>query len=105
MDITINSKEDRPLLKRSEIAARIHFEGTTPARAQVADALAAKLGVKRELLVVKQIDTQFGEPAARVTAFCYTDADAMKIIEEKGMLDKNKPAAKEAPAADAAEEA
>jgi len=82
MKLTIKNETEQPLLSRKQIDAEVLFEGPSPSRKNVAAELAAKASVKPELLVVFKIDIHFGSQKAKVTAYAYTDKDAMSKIEE-----------------------
>ena len=107
MNIEITINNDRPVLSRKEIEAKLSFEGTTPSRNEVVKEVAKKTGAKEELVVVREIKTSFGETTAKVTAFVYTDAKVMKDVEGKHMAKRHevpeKPAAEATPAAAPAE--
>ncbi len=110
MEITISEKQELPLLKRSEARVRIFYQGTTPTRAQLIPALADKLGVKKDLLIIDTIDAQYGDTVAYVTCRCYTDKATLEKLERKNLQEKHviaaPPKAEEAaePEAEEAEE-
>ena len=89
MEVTITNKTKRPLLKRTEIKARIFFTGATPRRTSVAQAIADKEGYKKELLVVKHIYTQFGDTTAEVQLHLYDDAKTLERLERKNLVAKH----------------
>ena len=116
MDITIEKKEAKPLLKLTEVVARISFEGATPTKKDVAAALGATLKVKQDLLIVHQVESKYGQQVVTVNAHVYDSKDALTLLERESMIKKNdftakpkeeKPAAApaEAPAADKPTEA
>ncbi len=108
MEITVLNELTRPLLKRREVTVRVHFDSHTPSRQQLADALSDKLKCPRELLIVRQIKTAFGDTAARVVCYCYSDAATLKEIERDNMQEKHKkqaPPPEEKPAEASAEKA
>lgn len=89
MEITISEKQERPLLKRVEARVRIFYQGTTPTRAQLIPALADKLGVKKDLLIIDTIDAKYGDTVAHVTCRCYTDKATLEKLERKNLQEKH----------------
>lgn len=89
MDITIKTQNENQLLSRNEIVAKVNFEGSTPKRKDVQAELAKKAKVDSNLLIVKKIDTSFGETSAQVTAFAYTNEDVMIKTERKNLVEKH----------------
>ena len=106
MDITLLEEQDKPLLKRKEFSCKVTYEGSTPGRTAMADAIASKVGCDRKLLVVKKIDNNFGETNAIVLCHCYSDEAVMKKLERDNLLSKhhNKREQKEEAAEEAPEE-
>ncbi|RMF05041.1 hypothetical protein D6764_05715 [Candidatus Woesearchaeota archaeon] len=94
MKVKIEENVEVPLLSRKNIRAKIEFEGPTPSRREVIEALASELGAKQELLVLHKIDTQFGSPEAVVFARLYDSEDAVKEFEPEHIL-KRVPAPKQ----------
>jgi ribosomal protein S24E len=73
MDISIIKEQELPLLGRRDVSVRIAFEGATPGRAVIRSALGKKLHGKEELVVVRRINTSFGEQVAIIEASVYKD--------------------------------
>lgn len=107
MELTILHQEVNPLLKRTTISANVKFETTTPSNLEVLQQISKKLGTKEELLVVKKIQTNFGQKQAKVTAVSYdslktkieslTKHQKQKLEEAKTEnRQKQEPASKEA---------
>ena len=86
MKLTIKNEIEQPLLSRKEISAEVAFQGPAPSRKDVAAELAAKASVKPEMLVLFKVDVAYGTNTAKVTAYAYTDKDAMAKIEEAKKL-------------------
>lgn len=89
MDIEIQSKEAKPLLRRTDVKARIAFQGATPAKKMVVDAVAKAAGAKHDLVIVHRIDTQFGSQSAQVLARIYDDKKSLETLEQKATLRKH----------------
>jgi len=71
------------LLSRFELDVTSTFDKETPSRANVQEALAKNLKVDKSLIVVKEIDTAFGESAARIRAYQYLSMDERNRLEPR----------------------
>ncbi len=103
MELKILDKKDETLLSRTSIKADLTFQGVTPSKEKVQQALASLLKVDENLVVIKKIRTLFGQEKAEVIAYNYESAKALKNIEpkkkekveKKGEAAETKPAEKE----------
>ncbi len=93
MEIEIRSKEAKPLLKRTEVRARIAFTGATPARREVVAAVAKAAKAQQGLVIVRRIATAYGSQSAGVLAYVYDDKETLERLEHDHM--KKKHAAEE----------
>lgn len=89
MELKIIKERDTPLLSRKRATLEVVFKGATPTRAEIREAIAAKLKADKELTVVKHIYTRYGVEKAKVIAHIYSSKDDMKRFEEKGTLKKH----------------
>ncbi len=83
MELKILDKKDETLLSRTSIKADLTFQGVTPSKEKVQQALASLLKVDENLVVIKKIRTLFGQEKAEVIAYNYESAKALKNIEPK----------------------
>lgn len=85
MKLEITKKTDNPLFKRTEVLFEIKHEKSeaTPSRKQVIDVLAAKLGAKKELLVIGSIKSPMGKKASNGVAYLYKDKDTFDRLAWK----------------------
>jgi len=97
MEFEIRKQEARPLLKMTEIEARMTFEGATPTKQAVVQSLAARLKTKPELVIVHEIRTTYGEQSAIVFARAYADRQALELVEHESMVKKHAFADKKSP--------
>lgn len=95
MEVEISMKKENPLLKRTELEGTISFTGATPSNVQLADELAKKLNVAKDVVLIRHIYGVFGGLKARFEAVVYASVDDLKKIEPK----KKEKAAAAAPAA------
>ncbi len=93
MKVKIVSKEQNPLLKRTEVTFRIEHDkdGGTPARVEVRKELATLLKTALELVYVKQIETKTGTMVAVGEANAYESIEQANLIEPKHIIARNAP--------------
>lgn len=70
----IISEKDNPVLNRKEIVLSIKGATATPSRKEVVACIASKFGVNEDVILVDQIQTEFGTPSCRVVVKIYKDA-------------------------------
>lgn len=108
MKLDIINKKENALLGRTEIEAKLSFEGATPKRAETIKALASAMKTKPQLVVVRSIETHYGGLSADVSACIYSDEKKLELYEREYMRNRNKieePApAEEEPAKEKTEE-
>ena len=83
-------KKENALLQRTHVTATIHFTGATPSNADVSKALAEKLGVSQDLIVMRRISVFFGKNNGLVTADTYQNPEAKVRFEPKVKEKKEK---------------
>jgi small subunit ribosomal protein S24e len=93
MKVKIVSKEQNPLLKRSEVAFSIEHDkdGGTPTRGEVRNQLAQMLKINLELVYVKQLETKTGTSVAVGEANAYESVEQAKLVEPKHIIARNTP--------------
>ncbi|MBU1201900.1 MAG: hypothetical protein KJ583_00870 [Nanoarchaeota archaeon] len=85
----IIKQEENKLLERAEIVAEIVFSDATPSRESIRKELAKELKVDAGLVIIKKIETKYGERQALVQANVYKKADVLKKTETKHMVKRN----------------
>lgn len=85
MDVNVQHKEEKPLLHRTDVRARVAYEGATPQRAQLRDKLAHELKAQAPHVIVRRVTTEFGKQAVIVEASVYKTAEALELFEPKHM--------------------
>ena len=81
MQLTIDTQKDNPRLERIYVTGKITFEGSTPSNNEVIAEVSKKIGSKEELLVIKNIYTQFSRREAKFSAVVYKSAEARAKAE------------------------
>ena len=96
MEINITQKTENPLLDRTEIEFDCTYQGeSTPKVLEVKSRLAAVLDADKKLLVVDNLNPQFGEGKAQGYAKLYDSEKSLTEIERKHILEKNQEPQKE----------
>ncbi len=83
MNIDILEQKKVPLMERTEITAKLTYQGVTPKASDIAGSLATKAKVKPELLALRKISPDYGKSSATVTAFAYDNEKAKKDYAPK----------------------
>lgn len=83
MDVTIQHKEEKPLLKRTDYTARVAYEGATPQRQALRDKIASAVKAPADHVAVRRVTTEFGNQAALVEASVYADAASLETFEPR----------------------
>jgi ribosomal protein S24E len=99
MELKITNQKENVLLQRKDVTAHVAFDKATPSNADVAKALATKLSVAEDVIVVKQIDGGFGKHIATISAYVYDSKEQKMKIEPKVKAKKAADGAAPAPAA------
>ena len=102
MALKIISQKDNMLLKRVELDIEVDFQGATPSKSDIRKMIASKQGSSENLVVVKIIDTLYGEQKAKAVAHVYKSIEDLKKLEKVAEKDEKpkegeeeKPAEKE----------
>ncbi len=85
MDVEIVSSKDNKLLDRKEINAVVHFEGATPARKELREAVSTKVGLNPDLTILSSVVNEFGAKKIRVIAHSYNDMKKLMEVEPEYM--------------------
>ncbi|MBI5046874.1 hypothetical protein HZC07_04040 [Candidatus Micrarchaeota archaeon] len=102
MNVNIVSANENKLLERKEVRAEVGFDGPTPKRAELKQAISGKIGANPEMVTVNKVSSNFGKKAVVVIAHVYTDKDKLMKTEpdhikiREGLMEKKKKEAKAA---------
>lgn len=99
MELNVASQKNQPLLGRKLVAGTLKFEKATPSYAEVKKDIAGKLKTSEEVIVVKNIYTNFGARTANFEAAVYDSPEALKSIELEKKKKEGEAQAAPAPAA------
>ena len=101
MKIEIQKERETPLLWRRRVTAMVEFEGATPSRKQIQQAVAKKLDANEKLTIIKHVYPRYGDSMAKVIAHVYSKEEDKNTVEAKYLLKKHaveEPKAEEKPA-------
>ncbi|MBQ2353613.1 MAG: 30S ribosomal protein S24e [Methanobrevibacter sp.] len=101
MEIEFIEEKENKLFNRKEIKFYVDYDGeATPKVLDIKSKLVALLNIKKELIVVDNVQPHYGEPKALGYAKVYDTVDDLTYIETKHVIAKNEEP-EEAPAEDA----
>ena len=89
MKLEVSKERETPLLSRKRVNVMIEFEGTTPSRKELVKAVAKKLDIKENLIVIKHVYQRFGQGLAKVIAHIYETEKDKNAVERKYLLKKH----------------
>ena len=81
MNVNLISNIENKLLERKEIQAEVSFDGATPKRAQLKEAVSHKVGANPELVVLRKVSSNFGRKTVTVTAHAYSTKESLMGTE------------------------
>lgn len=104
MKVTIQTKTEMPLVNRQEIVAAVDFEKeAAPSNVQMAEQIAKLAKAEANCVVVKKLDTRFGQSKGTIKAYVYKTVDDKNRFETQKKKEEKKPEGEAA--ADPAKEA
>ncbi|OKY78226.1 MAG: Ribosomal protein S24E [Candidatus Methanohalarchaeum thermophilum] len=90
MQIKIIETKENPVLDRKELKIDIdHVSEPTPSVDEVKAKLAAEESLDKELIIVDEINTEFGSNRSNGYIKVYEDTDSLKKVENQYMLERN----------------
>ena len=105
MEIEFIEEKENKVFNRKEIKFYVDYDGeATPKVLDIKSKLVALLNTKKELIVVDNVQPQYGEPKALGYAKVYDTVDDLEYIEAQHVIAKNEEPEEE-PAEEEAEEA
>lgn len=104
MNVSLISTSENRLLERKEVQAEVSFDGATPKRSQLKDAVCQKIAANPELAVLRKVASSFGRKAVKVVLHAYSAKEKMMATEpvhikvREGLMPKPEKKKKAAPA-------
>jgi small subunit ribosomal protein S24e len=81
MNVNLINTTENKLLERKEIEAEVSFDGPTPKRAELKDAVCQKVAANPELVVLRKVSGSFGRKSVRVLAYAYSAKERLIATE------------------------
>lgn len=106
MKVNVRKKRENVLLSRTEYELALDFDGATPSRKDMRDAIVQGLGCNPDLTVLRRTKSTFGKRQVVARVNVYRDEDNMRTTEPEYVIKRNglaKEEPKEAPKEEAAE--
>ena len=103
MNVDILSSNENKLLDRREIKAEIFFDGATPKRAELKQAVGGKLGINPDLMALRSLESAYGKRAVKVVIHAYPSKEKLMATEpnhikiREGLMQKEEKKKAEAP--------
>ncbi|HIE23336.1 MAG TPA: 30S ribosomal protein S24e [Candidatus Korarchaeota archaeon] len=94
-DLEVVERRKNPLLFREEITFKFRFDGPTPSRKEVWEAVTSFLGVNRGRVVVRKISQDYGMTEAKVLVMVYDSPKKLKEIESEHIIARHEKWKKE----------
>lgn len=88
MEIEIESRKENKLLGREEIHCIIKYDGATPTRKKVKEALKNQFGLQGFILI-QYIKPMFGVKEAKVYAKVYSSEEEARKVENEYIIARN----------------
>ena len=89
LQINIESKDEKPLMSRTELRGVVAFDGSKPSRAEVRAEIAKAMKTKDENVIVRSLLTAYGDTTADLVAYVYKNAEDAKTITLNHLVKRN----------------
>ncbi len=89
MDIQVIQEKNNPMLGRREVRFKITHDAATPSRKSVVDKIAATMNSKPGLVIIDQLDTEFGKRETFGYAKIYETEERAKQVEREHIVQRN----------------
>lgn len=90
MKVTVAKKRENVLLGRTEYEMAIEFDGKTPGRNEMRDAIIQNLGCNPDTTILRRTDSSFGQRRINARVNVYKKKEDMMRIEPDYSLIRNK---------------
>jgi ribosomal protein S24E len=87
----ISSKNEKPLLSRTELLAKIAFDSATPRRSEIREKAAEAVKADESCVAVTGIKNDFGSKSASVTVHVYKSKEDLEKYESKVVKKRHSP--------------
>ena len=91
MELKILEDNQKPLLSRRELMFEASFDAKTHSRQDFRKSIAENLKANEELVIIKNIDTEFGYRMAKVLVHVYKNKADIEAVEPKYVMKRHEP--------------
>jgi len=81
MNVNLINTVENKILERKEVEAEVSFDGATPKRAQLKEAVCQKIAANPELVVIRRVSSAFGRKTVKVLIHAYSAKEKMMSTE------------------------
>ncbi|MFH1393609.1 MAG: hypothetical protein ABII71_05885 [Candidatus Micrarchaeota archaeon] len=85
METEIKNSSDNPLLGRKEIKAIVSFDGATPNRKELKEAICGKAAANPDLTVLREVNNEFGLKRVTCVVHVYENKETLARVEPEHM--------------------
>ncbi len=90
MEINITEEKENKALSRKELELEVNHRGDpTPKRSEVRAKLAAEEGIEEDLIIVSELNTEYGAALSKGSVKVYDDKESLENIENEYSLERN----------------
>ncbi len=82
-------KKDEELYDRKRYVIGVEFDTQTPSREELTNMIAAKYSAKKDKIIIRNINTDYGLKKAKVEFLIYNKVKDLKRIELKHYVNRN----------------
>ena len=90
MKVTVGKKRENVLLGRTEYEIVIEYDGKTPSKSEMRDAIVQNLGCNPDTTILRRTDTTFGQRRIVARVNVYKEKEVMMKTEPDYSLVRNK---------------
>ena len=90
MKVTVGKKRENVLLGRTEYEMAIEYDGKTPTKSEMRDAIVQNLGCNPDTTILRRTDSTFGQRRVVARVNVYKNKEDMMRIEPDYSLVRNK---------------
>ena len=89
-EAVVQQQRFNPVIGRKEIVLKVFHIGVgTPSRKAIIDAISSTLGVDKNLVVIRRIDTTYGAGISIVKLHVYNDRKTLEEFEPKYLIGRD----------------
>jgi len=81
MNVEVIVTKENPLFGRKEVEAKVSFDGATPKRAELKQAIGGKIAANPDLMVLRSVSSAFGTKSVKIVAHVYSSKEAIMGTE------------------------